>query len=114
MEEQNLGSPSPTQTINPKSRERSRGTGGLRHPHANNPFYELRSSFALSGVLALQDISSESVMSCHPVCCPLVGTGVFPHSPRAAVLSSVLHRLHFLDTRSGKTASVAVGLETNL
>lgn len=63
MEEQNLDSPSPRATINPKSKEKSRGTEGLRHPNANNPFYELRRPLALNGVLALQGTNSELVMS---------------------------------------------------
>lgn len=63
MEEQTLGFPSPRQTIIPKSKEKSRGTGGLRHPNANNPFYELRSPLALNGVLALQGTNSEHIMS---------------------------------------------------
>lgn len=63
MEEQNLGFPSPRETINPKSNEKSRGTEGLRHPNANNPFYELRSPLALNGVLVLQGTNSEPVMS---------------------------------------------------
>lgn len=40
--------------INPKSKVKSGGTEGFRHPDANNPFYELRAPLALSGVLALQ------------------------------------------------------------
>lgn len=63
MEEQNLGFPSPRETINPKSKEKSRGTEGLRHRNANNPFYELRSPLALNGVLALRGTNPEPVMS---------------------------------------------------
>lgn len=52
--ERNLGFPSRREPINPKSKVKSGGTEGLRHPDANNPFYELRDPLALSGVLALQ------------------------------------------------------------
>lgn len=53
-EGRNLGFPSRREPINPKSKVKSGGTEGLRHPDANNPFYELRSPLVLSGVLALQ------------------------------------------------------------
>lgn len=55
-EERNLGFPSRgEEPINPKSKVKSGDTEGLKPPDANNPFYELRVPFALSGVLALQD-----------------------------------------------------------
>lgn len=53
-EERNLF-PSRRETpINPKSKVKSGGTEGFKHPDANNPFYELRAPLALSGVWALQ------------------------------------------------------------
>lgn len=62
-EERNLGFPSRWERINPKSKVKSGGTEGLRHPDANNPFYELRGPLALSGVLALQGRNRVPVMS---------------------------------------------------
>lgn len=62
-EERNLGFPSRWEPINPKSKVKSGGTEGLRHPDANNPFYELRAPLALSGVLALQGRNWVPVMS---------------------------------------------------
>lgn len=63
-EERNLGFPSRREEpINPKSKVKSGGTEGLKHPDANNPFYELRVPLALSGVLALQGRNGVPVMS---------------------------------------------------
>lgn len=63
-EERNLGFPSRREEpINPKSKVKSGGTEGLKHPDANNPFYELRVPLALSGVLALQGRNWVPVMS---------------------------------------------------
>lgn len=54
-EERNLGFPSPVRRDKSQIRsKKSGGTEGLRHPDANNPFYELRAPLALSGVWALQ------------------------------------------------------------
>lgn len=54
-EQRNLGFPSRREApINPKSKVKSGGTEGFKHPDANNPFYELWAPLALSGVLALQ------------------------------------------------------------